>query len=56
MLSRLVPKPIGASNITTAALFRVIEAARPTLLLDEADTYAQDNEDLRGALGAVIRR
>lgn len=62
VLSRLVPKPLGASSITPAALFRVIEAARPTLLLDEADTYARDNEDLRGVLdaghrsdGAVIR-
>jgi putative DNA primase/helicase len=60
--SRFVPKPLVASSITAASLFRVIEAARPTLLLDEADTYARDNEDLRGVLnaghrsdGAVIR-
>jgi putative DNA primase/helicase len=50
------PKPRGASNITAAALFRVIEAAHPTLLLDEADTYARDNEDLRGVLDAGHRR
>ena len=56
VLSRLVPKPLGASSITPAALFRVIEAARPTLLLDEADTYARDNEDLRGVLDAGHRR
>ena len=56
VLSRLVPKPIGASGITAAALFRVIEAARPTLLLDEADSYARDNEDLRGVLDAGHRR
>jgi Protein of unknown function (DUF3631) len=62
VLSRLVPKPLGTSNITAAALFRVIEAVRPTLLLDEADTYARGNEELRGVLnaghrhdGAVIR-
>jgi Protein of unknown function (DUF3631) len=56
VLSRLVPKPLGASGITAAALFRVIEAARPTLLLDEADSYARDNEDLRGVLDAGHRR
>ena len=50
VLSRLVTKPLGASNITAAALFRVIEAERPTLLLDEANSYARDNEYLRGVL------
>lgn len=61
-LSRLLPKTLSASGITAASLFRVIEAARPTLLLDEADTFARDNEELRGVLnaghqhdGAVIR-
>lgn len=56
VLSRLVPRPLAASNITAAALFRVIEAARPVLLLDEADSYARDNEDLRGVLNAGHRR
>jgi putative DNA primase/helicase len=61
-LSRLVPQPLVASGITAAALFRTIEATRPTLLLDEADAYARNNEDLRAVLdaghrcdGAVIR-
>jgi putative DNA primase/helicase len=31
----LVPKPLYAANITAAALFRTVEAARPTLLIDE---------------------
>ena len=56
VLSRLVPKPLGASSITPAALFRVIEAARATLLFDEADSYARDNENLRGVLDAGHRR
>lgn len=56
VLSRLVPRPLSASSITAAALFRTIEAARPTLLLDEADTYARDNEDLRGVLNDGHRR
>jgi putative DNA primase/helicase len=56
VLSRLVPKPLGASSITPAALFRTIEAARPTFLLDEADAYARENEDLRAILDAGHRR
>jgi putative DNA primase/helicase len=52
VLSRLVPRPLPASNIRAAALFRTIEAARPTLLLDEADAYARDDEDLRSVLDA----
>jgi putative DNA primase/helicase len=56
VLSRLVPRRLGASNITAAALFRTIEVATPTLLLDEADSYARNNEDLRGVLDAGHRR
>jgi putative DNA primase/helicase len=56
VLFHLVPRPLGASGITAAALFRTIEAARPTLLLDEADSYTRDNEDLRGVLDAGHRR
>jgi putative DNA primase/helicase len=62
VIARLVPRPLMASNISAAALFRVIEATRPTLLLDEADSYMRHNEDLRGVVdaghqrnGAVIR-
>jgi putative DNA primase/helicase len=62
VLSRLVPRRLVASGITAAALFRTIEAVHPTLLLDEADAYARNNEDLRAVLdaghrcdGAVIR-
>jgi hypothetical protein len=56
VLSRLIPKPLGASSITPASLFRTIETARPTMLLDEADTYARDNEDMRSVLDAGHRR
>ena len=47
-----MPRPLSAANISAAALFRVIEAARPTLILDEADTFARDNEELRGVINA----
>jgi hypothetical protein len=56
VIGYLVPRKEAVDNITAAALFRFIEAARPTLLLDEADSYARDNEDLRGVLDSGHRR
>jgi putative DNA primase/helicase len=37
LISQLVPRPLPASNITPAAVFRAIDQAHPTLLIDEAD-------------------
>ena len=33
-------------------MFRVIEAAKPSLLIDEADSFAHENEELRGVINA----
>jgi hypothetical protein len=43
-LARVVPKPLPTSNISAAALFRVIEAAYPTLLIDELDQQGPDKK------------
>ena len=50
LLGRLVNRPIAASNITPAALFRSIDAWQPTLLIDEADAFMRENEELRGII------
>ena len=50
LLNRLVRRPLPASNISSAALFRAIDKWSPTILIDEADTFMKDNEDLRGIL------
>ena len=52
VLSRLVTRPLPAANITPSAMFRVIEAAKPTLLIDEADSFLHDNEELRGVVNS----
>jgi hypothetical protein len=52
VLSQLVNRPIVASNISPSAFFRVIEETRPTLLIDEADTLLQGNDELRGILNS----
>jgi putative DNA primase/helicase len=45
-------RPLVASNITPAALFRTIQDWHPTLLIDEGDTFARDNEELRGIVNS----
>lgn len=53
---KLVPCPLPAANITTAAIFRSIEKFRPTLLLDEVETFIRENEGMRGALNSGFTR
>jgi hypothetical protein len=52
VVQALVPRPVPASNISAAALFRVVEKYAPTLLVDEADSFVGDNEELRGVLNS----
>jgi putative DNA primase/helicase len=52
LLQYLTPRSELSSNITGPALFRYIEAVRPTLLIDEADSFVKDNEELRGILNS----
>lgn len=52
----LVPRPLPASNVTPAALFRAVEAYRPTLLVDEADTFIRESPELRGVLNSGHNR
>lgn len=52
LLGKLVCRPMSASNISPAALFRSIDAWKPTLLVDEADAFMRDNEELRGLLNS----
>jgi hypothetical protein len=47
LISYLVPRPKLSSNITPAAMFRLITAHRPTLLIDETDSFVGRNEELR---------
>jgi hypothetical protein len=62
VVAKLVPKPLECTNITVAALFRVVENRRPTLLIDEADTFLEGKNELAGILnkgyekGGVVLR
>lgn len=53
VLSTMVLRPLPASSITSAALFRVVEARRPTVLVDEADNARlNENDELRALLNS----
>jgi putative DNA primase/helicase len=52
VLYYLTPRSELASNISASALFRYVEDVRPTLLIDEADSFVKDNEELRGILNS----
>jgi putative DNA primase/helicase len=56
VLTRLLPRVLSVAGITAAAIFRTVELARPTLLIDEADTFLQQNDELRGVLNSGHRR
>jgi putative DNA primase/helicase len=56
LLGALVPRPCPASNITAAALFRAVEKWQPTLLIDEADTFLKNSDELRGILNSGHQR
>ena len=56
LVSLLVPRRLFASNISPAALFRAVEKFTPVLLIDEADTFLRDNDELRGILNASHRK
>jgi Protein of unknown function (DUF3631) len=62
ILAALSSRAITADSLTVASTFRVVAASKPTLLIDEADTFLKENEELRGILnsghkatGSVIR-
>ena len=62
VLDATCSRTVMADSLTVAATFRTVALAKPTLLIDEADTFLKDNEELRGILntghkatGSVIR-
>lgn len=52
LLAPMVHRGLVASNISPAAIFRVIDAWRPTLLIDEADTFLNGADELRGVINS----
>ena len=56
LIYNLCNRPIAASNISSAAVYRTIKDDCPTLILDEADTYLREDEILRGVINSGHKR
>ncbi len=52
LLKALTNRSLLASNISPAAVYRITEICKPTLLIDEADTFLKDNDELRGIINS----
>ncbi|MBL0338854.1 MAG: DUF3631 domain-containing protein [Rhodospirillaceae bacterium] len=52
ILGKLVFRFVPTSNISSAAVYRLIEDYQPTLIIDEADTFIKENIELRNILNA----
>jgi len=56
VLGRMAYRPLPAANASPSALFRAVDLWKPTILIDEADTFFQDKTDLHGMVNAGYRR
>jgi len=56
LLGRMAYRPLPAANASLSALFRAVESWKPTLLIDEADTFFRDNQELHGLVNAGYKR
>ena len=54
VLNRLVNRPMQVSGMSSAALYRSVEKWRPTLLLDEADSFLKAKSESAEALRGII--
>lgn len=52
VIEKLSCRPLQCSNISAPAMFRTVEIYKPTLLIDEADSFLRENEPIRGVLNS----
>jgi hypothetical protein len=55
-IGAVVRRPIPATDVSEAAIFRTIDRVRPTFLIDEADTLFAKNRDLTGIVNSGYAR
>lgn len=56
VLACLVARPLVTASVTPAVVFRVVENYRPTLMVDEGDTFLHEASELRGILNSGYRK
>jgi putative DNA primase/helicase len=52
IIRKIVKRPLASSNISAAMIYRVIEQHTPTLVIDEANAFLNDNEEARGIINS----
>lgn len=52
ILNAFCHRGLSSSNTSAAAIFRAVDLWQPTLLIDEADTFLKQNEELRGIINS----
>ncbi|WP_282609710.1 DUF3631 domain-containing protein [Pelagibius sp. Alg239-R121] len=52
VIEPMAPRAVKSESLSTAVMFRLIDSRQPTLLIDEADTFIKENEELRGCINA----
>ncbi len=52
LIGAVVARPLSASNLSPAAVYRAVDRFNPTLIVDEVDTFIHDSNDLRGILNS----
>lgn len=52
LFGRMVCRPLMASNMRGATLFRIAEKWHPAILIDEADTFIKTDDDIAGLINA----
>jgi putative DNA primase/helicase len=50
VLRSLVRRGLLVNSVSTAVVYRAMDMYRPTLLIDEADSFLDENEELRGII------
>lgn len=56
LMGDMVKNPYTSSNSSVAYLYNKIDTDSPTILIDEADTFLNGNEEMRGLINAGIER
>lgn len=56
VMGRMAYRPLPASNASASALFRAAEKWKPTIFIDEADTFFKENFELHGMVNAGYLR
>lgn len=52
IMGYLVLRPLSAASTSASFLFRAIQAWKPTILIDEADTFIHESDELKGLVNA----